>query len=77
MRVRLIYDVPVSVIVDLDTGEVNRVVVEDEDTKLTDPTEAFDHDADDQALRVDDTEVIQAAADIAETKLWPRWEFGW
>jgi hypothetical protein len=64
------YSVPVAVFVDLDTGEVTRVVVEDE--AMSDPLSAFPDDGD--QLTSDQRE---RAVDIAESAEWPSWDIGY
>lgn len=71
--ITLIASVPVYVVVNLATGEVDRVVVDDE--KVGPYTSAH----------IDDTFPITPATDtqraaataIAESTMWPSWDFGW
>lgn len=75
MRVQVAYTVPVEVVVDLEYGTVERVVVIDE-CMVYDP---------DEGVRlagtlepVEDADVIEVARNLAETgDVWPSWEFGW
>jgi hypothetical protein len=67
------YIVPVEVVVDTDTGTVQRVVVIDEGIQL---------DADDNVHGEGYTPLADAAArararEIADTAEWPGWQHGW
>lgn len=70
MIVYVSYVVPVIAIVDTRSGEVDRVVVDDECVRF-----------DDEFLHEDQTPVKSARAkrrafEIAETQIWPVWETG-
>lgn len=74
MRVNVSYVASVQVIVDLDTGEVDRVVVLDE-TVRPDRDEVAE-DADE--YRPVSGEVKARAYEIAEGDVeWPTWDWGW
>ena len=78
MRISISYSVPVQVIVDLDTGTVDRVVVIDED--ITADRNGFAENADTYTPAT--PEQITAAYDIAEgvdtgAVEWPAWDMGW
>lgn len=66
------YAVPVTVVIDTDTGTVERVVVEDEMVGLVVPHTG----ADDTGAEVPE-DLLRQAADIAEANHWPAWEVGW
>jgi hypothetical protein len=69
------YTVPVVAVVNLATGEVDRVVVVDDEVKL-DPDYGNRGVTNDAADPADDA-VADAALEIAEgDEPWPGWEFG-
>jgi hypothetical protein len=71
-RVQVAYRVPVEVIVDLDRGTVDRVVIIDEGIAL-DP----DHGArQESVLQPIPSAVAKRAIEIAESVGWPVWERG-
>lgn len=61
---------PIYAEVDLDEGQVVRVVVDDEA-----PSHAIE--TLDDALDPVGGEVREAALQIAESTLWPSWDYGW
>lgn len=73
MEVQVSYSVPVEVVVDLDTGEVRRVVVIDEEIAL-DKTAGVNTR---EYAPVEDEKVAARAIEIAENAVWPVWENGW
>lgn len=74
MRLSIPYTVPVQVIVDLDTGTVDRVVVIDESIAKDRSPDGFVEEFDGKgAYKTTD---VDRAFEIAESKDWPRWEFG-
>jgi hypothetical protein len=74
MRVSIAYSVPVQVIVDLDSGEVDRVVVIDEGIEAD--KDGFSEDADE--YRPITAEQKARAYEIADGGAeWPSWDFGW
>jgi hypothetical protein len=73
MRVNISYTCPVQVIVDLDTGEIDRVIVIDEG--ITAEPDGFAEDAD-EYKPVGGHQKARAFA-IAEAAEWPSWDLGW
>lgn len=71
-RVQVAYTVPVEVIVDLQRGTVDRVVVVDEGVTL-DPEEGARQES---VLHPIPTSVASRAIEIAEAEFWPTWEHG-
>ena len=71
-RVQVAYTVPVEVIVDLQQGEVVRVVVVDEAVAL-DPEKGARQES---VLEPVPSAVAKRAIEIAEGGFWPRWEHG-
>lgn len=79
--VQVAYNIPVEVIVNTETGRVERVVEIDEEVKLSEPVEV--HLAKDFTL-VEDPELIALALEIAAgeephasaTEGWPAWDRG-
>jgi hypothetical protein len=71
-RVQVAYRVPVEVIVDLQEGRVDRVVVIDEDIAL-DHTEGARQES---ILHPIPSAVAKRATEIAEAGDWPAWEHG-
>jgi hypothetical protein len=70
-EIHLIYNIPLYVVVNTDTGEVEQVVVADEDT----PSFVTATEADGEP--VDTTDVIATARHIADVEPWPAWTLGW
>ena len=70
MTVFVRYMYPIYAEVDLDEGEVVRVVVDDEASSQ--PIEVLD-----DALDPAGPNVRDAALQIAESALWPSWDYGW
>lgn len=70
-RVQVSYRVPVEVVVNMVTGEVERVVVLDEATSPTVVNDAETFEP------VTDEALVGRAYQIAEASVWPAWEFGW
>lgn len=71
-RVQVAYKVPVEVIVDLQEGRVDRVVVIDEDI-------ALDHEEgarQESILHPIPSAVAKRATEVAEAGNWPVWEHG-
>lgn len=66
------YMVPTYVYVNLTTGEVDRVVVDD--SAAAPVPHAVLSDEDDVTLDKDDAAKVMKIAENAE---WPSWEFGW
>ena len=66
------YAVPVTVVVDTDTGIIERVVVDDEMVELVVP-----HTGSDETGAEVPEDLLRQAADIAEESHWPAWEVGW
>ena len=73
MEVQVAYSVPVEVVVDLDTGEVRRVVVIDEEIALDRQIGVNTR----EYMPVKDKKVVAQAIGIAENSEWPAWENGW
>lgn len=67
------YRVPVQVVVDLDTGEVTRVVVIDESVEADRDGYTEDADTYHPAAPAD----VDRAYALAADAMWPGWEFGW
>jgi len=76
MRISVSYSVPVQVIVDLDTGRVDRVVVIDESVEQDPGGYIADADSYEAINNPQRTDVIRAY-EIAERAVWPGWNFGW
>lgn len=74
MRVQVAYTVPVEVVVDLEAGAVERIVVIDECIEY-DPGEGVRLAT--TLEPVEDADVIEVARNLAETGVWPSWDFGW
>ena len=72
-RIMLAGTVPVSVEVDITTGEVLRVVVEDDRHEWAEPLTGWGVDTAHNPT-ADQLDAARTAADDAE---WPVWEFGW
>ncbi len=70
MTVFVRYMYPIYAEVDLDEGEVVRVVVDDES-----PSQAIE--VLDDALDPAGPDVRDVALGIAESGLWPSWTYGW
>lgn len=70
MAVYVRYLYPIYAEIDLDEGDVARVVVDDEA-----PSQAAD--VLDESLRPVGPGVKAAALQIAESALWPSWDYGW
>lgn len=75
MEVQVAYTVPVEVVVDLDTGEVSRVVVIDEEVALDSSPRGGVNTR--EYLPVEDKKIVAQAIGIAENAMWPAWENGW
>lgn len=73
MRVEVKYDVPVSAVVNTDSGAVEDVIVWDEGIERRDGEFAV-VDADSQMPVA--TEQRDRAMEIAESAAWPAWEIG-
>lgn len=65
--------VPISVVVDLETGEVERVVVEDDRSSWDSPPTGWDQDTTGNPT---DEHFAKAIA-LADDAIWPAWQFGW
>ncbi len=76
-RIQIPYTVPVEVVVDVDTGEVLRVVVIDEEIALEAAADGTVTVHDDSYQPVEDKAAAQAAVEIAESADWPAWDHGW
>ena len=72
MRVNVCYRVPVVVVVDTDTGEIEQVVA---DIECISSPEYCETSEGCKELKDDDPVAVQAYT-IAEQKEWPAWEFG-
>lgn len=70
MPVFVRYMYPIYAEVDLDEGDVVRVVVDDEFPSV-------DPEVLDDALNPVNSEVKGAALRIAESAMWPSWDYGW
>jgi hypothetical protein len=73
MKVEVLYDVPVSAVVDSESGEVERVVVWDEGVERRDGEFAV-VDAETETPVAD--EPRERAFEIAESATWPVWVLG-
>ena len=71
MEVVVQYMVPVSVFVNTETGEVDRVLLEAQNIVLNDSEPVVDT-MDWQP--VTNNQIVEAATDIAETYDWPVWD---
>jgi hypothetical protein len=67
------YVVPVTVKVDTETCEVQRVVVEDEMIDRIEDADVVDENGDELELGDPERDVAVAVAEDAD---WPKWEFG-
>jgi hypothetical protein len=72
-RIAITGRVPVVVVVNLETGDVEQVVVEDDSLEWTDPAEGWDVDTTGNPTPDQFARAIAVAADAD----WPGWEFGW
>lgn len=74
MKVQVPYKVALEVVVDLDTGEVCRVVEIGESIELSleNGVHSFD-----EFVEIKDEKIIERAVKIADENEWPNWEFGW
>jgi len=72
-RITLNGTVPVCVEVDIATGEVLRVVVEDEFHEWTDPLTGWGR----RHFGFVTAEQLDRARQIADEAEWPVWDFGW
>jgi predicted DNA-binding antitoxin AbrB/MazE fold protein len=64
------YMYPICAEVDLEEGEVVRVVVDDES-----PSQAVE--VVDDSLQPVSAELKDAAVQVAESTTWPSWDYGW
>ena len=73
MRTQVSYTAPIEVVIDTDTGTVERVVVIDEGIQL----DAGDNVHGDGYTPLADETVRARARAIAESAPWPAWQHGW
>jgi hypothetical protein len=67
------YTVPVQVLVDTETGEVQRVVVIDDSIDSDPATYTVDYDT----LAPLSRDEARKAYELAGQAMWPSWDFGW
>jgi hypothetical protein len=72
-RIMITGTVPVTVEVDLTTGEVHRVVVEDDRFEWIEPYQGWDADTTGNP----DEDTFARARTAADEAEWPVWTFGW
>lgn len=73
MQVTVTGEVPVYVVIDTETGEVDRVIVDDEHF-----THLGDDACDETGMPISDQAIIERAIAIVDGDVdWPAWEFGW
>lgn len=72
MRVELRYEVPVYVVVDLESETVERVVVHDEGVEMASDVPPVDKDTEELVAG----DAARRAVELADGESWPRWEFG-
>lgn len=70
--VRVRYTIPVFAEIDITTGTIVAVRVDDESISAPD-LNGFEYD---DCTDVTDEQIKARALEIAETQSWPRWEFG-
>ena len=73
MIAQVSYTAPIEVVVDTDTGTVQRVVVIDEGIQL----DAGDNVHGEGYTPLEDESARDRARHIADTAAWPAWQHGW